>query len=287
MSYEQLEMMIELDKNNLVVQSNLMIYGCYDFSALEQKIILILISTIKKNDTQLKALEFQVKDLANILGVSPELLYRDLPKLCKNIMEKVIEIKQQDGSWMMFNLISYAEYKKKEGRIILDLNQKAKPFLLFLQEYFTTFKLGDALDLSGKYSIRLYQLTKGCLNIGKLTYTVDDFRKTLKIDKKKTYNNFGKINEKIISPAVEEINAKSNILVTYSTKRVGRKIGLITFNIQEKSKANKTVKTISKQKDVINNKSFNNFKAREYDYDKLEAGLVFGDEVYMDDIRKK
>ena len=265
--------MLDLDKNNLVVQSNLMIYGCYDFSALEQKIILILISTIKKNDTELKALEFQVKDLANILGVSPELLYRDLPKLCKNIMEKIIEIKQANGSWIMFNLISYAEYKKKEGRIILDLNDKAKPFLLFLQEYFTTFKLGDALELSSKYAIRLYQLTKGCLNIGKLSYTVEDFRKTLKIDKKKTYDNFGKITEKIINPAIAEINEKSNLYVTYETKRIGRKIGLINFIIKEKSVTNKKVKTKLKRSE-INPKSFNNFEPRRYDYNSLEKKLL-------------
>lgn len=278
MKYKQLEMILDIDKDNLVVQSNLMIYGCYDFSALEQKIILILISTIKKNDTELKSLEFQVKDLAFILRVTPELLYRDLPKLCKNIMEKVIEIKQENGSWIMFNLISYAEYKKNEGKITLGLNEKAKPFLLFLQEYFTIFKLGDALELSGKYSIRLYQLTKGCLNIGKLTYTVDDFRKTLKIDKKKTYNNFGKITEKIIIPALNEINEKTNLYVTYEPKRVGRKIGLITFNIKEKLSTNKMVKTKIKNNDIeYNPKKFNNFestKRTKSEWDNLENKLL-------------
>ena len=230
---ENIQLSFDLDRNNTVVQSNLMIYANYDLSALEQKILLILISTIKKNDKELNILEFLVKDLADILQVSPELLYRDLPKLCKNIMSKIIEIKQPNGNWLMFNIINFAQYKSKEGRIILGINKKAEPYLLELKELFTSFKLDNALDLSGKYAIRLYQLTKGCLFKGKLTYDLNDFKKVLKIDKKKTYSTFSKINEKILTPALEEINLKSDIEVSYTTKRVGRKIQYINLNLKK------------------------------------------------------
>lgn len=267
---ENIQLSFDLDRNNTVVQSNLMIYANYDLSALEQKILLILISTIKKNDKELNILEFLVKDLADILQVSPELLYRDLPKLCKNIMSKIIEIKQPNGNWLMFNIINFAQYKSKEGRIILGINKKAEPYLLELKELFTSFKLDNALDLSGKYAIRLYQLTKGCLFKGKLTYDLNDFKKVLKIDKKKTYSTFSKINEKILTPALEEINLKSDIEVSYTTKRVGRKIQYINFSIKEK-KIKVTKKSKCKSKYVEHQKilSFNDFEQRQYSDDYL------------------
>ena len=267
---ENIQLSFDLDRNNTVVQSNLMIYANYDLSALEQKILLILISTIKKNDKELNILEFLVKDLADILQVSPELLYRDLPKLCKNIMSKIIEIKQPNGNWLMFNIINFAQYKSKEGRIILGINKKAEPYLLELKELFTSFKLDNALDLSRKYAIRLYQLTKGCLFKGKLTYDLNDFKKVLKIDKKKTYSTFSKINEKILTPALEEINLKSDIEVSYTTKRVGRKIQYINFSIKEKKiKVAKRSKCKSKYVEQQKILSFNDFEQRQYSDDYL------------------
>lgn len=268
------QMSMNLDRNNLVVQSNMLIYGNYDMTAMEQKLLLILISTIKKTDKNINVIEFQVKDLAEILEVTPELLYRDLQNICTNIMKKIVEVKQENGNWELFNIISFASYKKKEGKIILEINKKAEPYLLQLKDLFTSFRLSNALDLSGKYAVRIYQLTKGCLFKGSLIYDVEDFKKTLKIDKKKTYASFAKISEKILNPAIKEINSKSDIIVSYETVREGRKIKTIKFSV--KSKTNKKT---SLSKNIINSKKlkFDNFESRE----------MYNDEVAMDSLEKK
>lgn len=268
------QMSMNLDRNNLVVQSNMLIYGNYDMTAMEQKLLLILISTIKKTDKNINVIEFQVKDLAEILEVTPELLYRDLQNICTNIMKKIVEVKQENGNWELFNIISFASYKKKEGKIILEINKKAEPYLLQLKDLFTSFRLSNALDLSGKYAVRIYQLTKGCLFKGSLIYDVEDFKKTLKIDKKKTYASFAKISEKILNPAIKEINSKSDIIVSYETIREGRKIKTIKFSV--KSKTNKKT---SLSKNIINSKKlkFDNFESRE----------MYNDEVAMDSLENK
>lgn len=268
------QMSMNLDRNNLVVQSNMLIYGNYDMTAMEQKLLLILISTIKKTDKNINVIEFQVKDLAEILEVTPELLYRDLQNICTNIMKKIVEVKLENGNWELFNIISFASYKNKEGKIILEINKKAEPYLLQLKDLFTSFRLSNALDLSGKYAIRIYQLTKGCLFKGNLIYDVEDFKKTLKIDKKKTYASFAKISEKILNPAIKEINSKSDIIVSYETMREGRKIKTIKFSV--KSKINKKA---SLSKNIINGKKlkFDNFESRE----------MYNDEVAMDSLENK
>ncbi|OSA95775.1 UNVERIFIED_ORG: hypothetical protein B2H93_04960 [Clostridium botulinum] len=268
------QMSMNLDRNNLVVQSNMLIYGNYDMTAMEQKLLLILISTIKKTDKNINVIEFQVKDLAEILEVTPELLYRDLQNICTNIMKKIVEVKLENGNWELFNIISFASYKNKEGKIILEINKKAEPYLLQLKDLFTSFRLSNALDLSGKYAIRIYQLTKGCLFKGNLIYDVEDFKKTLKIDKKKTYASFAKISEKILNPAIKEINSKSDIIVSYETMREGRKIKTIKFSVKSK-----ITKKVSLSKNIINGKKlkFDNFESRE----------MYNDEVAMDSLENK
>ena len=127
------------------------------------------------------------------------------------------------------------------------------------------------VSTGAEIAVRIYQITKGCLFKGQLVYDVEDFKKTLKIDKKKTYENFNRISDKILNPSIAEINSKSDITVSYETIRDNRKVKTIKFIV--KAKTNKKV-------------SFNNFESREYDYDKLEAGLLGYEEVAIEDVTK-
>ena len=134
MKIEQTKMNINSDDNLLVVQSNSLAMANYDMTSMEQKLFLIMLSTIKKDDTELKPVVFKVTELAEIMGVSSENLYRDLIKICKSLMSKVVEVKVGENDLDMFNIIPYAKYKQKKGEIELPLNDKAKPYLLELKK---------------------------------------------------------------------------------------------------------------------------------------------------------
>ena len=129
-------------------------------TTMEQKLFLIMLSTIKKDDSTVKATSFRVVDITDIMQITPQVLYRDLKKICKSIMGKVVEIKKPNGDWDMFNIISKAEYKNKKVLITLTINKQAEPYLFQLKELFTTFKLENALNMDGKYAIRVYQQAK-------------------------------------------------------------------------------------------------------------------------------
>lgn len=269
---EQLE--LNLYDNNLVVQDNMFVQGSYDMTALQQKLLLILISTIKKDDIKTYRTIFRVVDIAKLMEISPEPLYRDLPKACKSLMEKVIEIKQPNGDWEMFNIISYAKYRKKEGSILLEINEKASPYLLQLKDLFTSFKLGNVINLNSKYAIRLYQLSKCSLFRGEISYTVDELKKILKLTQK-SYNRFNNITSKIIQPSIEEINLKTDIKLDYKTIKQGVKAVGIKFIITTNKPKNIKLKNDSNNVNTKTKKTkFDNFTPREYDYDKLEKQLL-------------
>ena len=279
------QMQLDLDSEFLVIQDNAMVMGNYDMTSLEQKLFLILVSTIKQDDTSVKQTKFRVKDIASLMDVTADNLYRELPKTCKSLIEKVIEIKQSNGSWEMFNLITYAQYKKGEGTITLEINKKAEPYLFRLKELFTSFKLENALFLSGKYSIRIYQLCKSCLFKKELVIELEDLKKSLKLNQK-SYNRFNTLSERVIIPAIKEINEKTDIKISVDNIKSGRNVIALKFNI---SRNNRKRDIIIRQQKNSKNKStskFNNFPSREYDYDKLEAGLLGYEEVSTGDVTK-
>lgn len=269
---EQEQIVFELDDNFYVTQHNKLIVSKYDMTALEQKLMLTLISTIRKDDDEIPTTTFRVKDLASLMEVSEELLYRDLPKTCKKIISRVIEVKQDNGNWEMFNIISSAKYISKQGSLKLKINEDAWKYLLHLKELFSSYQLKNVLHLDSKYSIRLYQLTKSNSYKGEWSIELDEFKEILKLNKK-SYDLYGNIKLKVISPAIKEINEKTNMNIEVEELKMGRKVHTLKFKIKE----NSFPKLVYSNKDKvskINPKSFNNFEAREYDYDDLERKLL-------------
>lgn len=263
MSYEQLE--LNLSDNSLVVQDNVFVHASYEMTSLEQKLLLILISTIKKDDDKTTTTIFRVRDIADLMGISVEPLYRDLPKTCKNLMKKIIEIKQPNGDWEMFNVITHAKYKKREGSIMLKINSEIEPYLVQLQDLFTSFKLANVLDLSSKHAIRIYQLSKSSLFKGEVSYTLDEFKKILKLTQK-SYDRFNNISGKILNPSIEEINEKTDLNVSYEVLKLGTKAVGIKFFIKKKKENVIRLKNDSKNTSVKNKSkqtSFNNFESRD------------------------
>ena len=281
------QIQMNLDEDNLVYQSNNLINANYDMTALEQKILLINISIINKKDTDFGLNVFRIKDLADLLQCSPELLYRDLPKLSKKIISKVVEVYNSEKDELeQFNIIHYAKYKNKKGIVEFEINPRAKPYLLQLESFFSSFELKNALRLVGKYSIRLYQIIKASLYKREMYISLEEFKNTLKLTQK-SYDRFNNITNKILIPSTEEINQKTDMELSYETVLSGRKAIGIKFKMKDKHCAIKP-KEISngrKQQKQNNNQSkrkdnsFFNFQEREYDYDYLEKVLT-GEEEY-------
>lgn len=96
-----------------------------------------------------------------------------------------------------------------------------------------------------------------------------DFKKILKIEKK-TYDRFDCITSKILKPAIEEINEKTDIQVKYETIKEGRKVCALKFDVESRKDRN----IIINQKEKINPRSFNNVESREYNWNVLENKLL-------------
>ena len=279
------QIQMNLDEDNLVYQSNNLINANYDMTALEQKILLINISIINKKDTDFGLNVFRIKDLADLLQCSPELLYRDLPKLSKKIISKVVEVYNSEKDELeQFNIIHYAKYKNKKGIVEFEINPRAKPYLLQLESFFSSFELKNALRLVGKYSIRLYQITKASLYKREMYIPLEEFKNTLKLTQK-SYDRFNNISNKILIPSVKEINKCTDIELSYETVLSGRKAIGIKFKMKDKHCVIKPKEISNGRKQQKNNQSkrkdnkFFNFQEREYDYDYLEKVLV-GEEDY-------
>lgn len=209
-----------MKKNYIVSKANKLITSKYELSLQEQRIILSLVSLVdSKDQRQFFEYEMSVKEFSELLGVE-NTNHTYLSKVTKRLMEKVVEI-EDAKKIIQVHWLSSCVYYKGEGKVKLELHRDLMPYLLQLKEQFTTYYLANILQMKSKYSIRLYEIIKSEQFKGNFKLDVDKLRKMMNCE---NYNRYSNFNQKVLGPAIEEINKKSDLLVQYEPEKVGNKI---------------------------------------------------------------
>lgn len=239
-----------MDRDYLVSKSNKLICSRGDLSLQEQKIVLTLASLVQKDDEEFKEYTFKIKDFLKLLNVVDKDKYTDVPKLIKGLMKKVVEIKE-DKQVMYVHWIESATHYTSKGTIKVKISSEMKPYLLQLNELFTTYKIENILDLNSKYSIRLYEILKSeKFKKNNDFIEIEELRLMLGATSK-SYDLFQCFNKKVLEVAQKELEEKTDIRFDIvDTDKTGRKITGIKFKIHNNTPTIK--KTIDK---IINQNS--------------------------------
>lgn len=222
----------KLKKNYIVTKSNKLITSRYNLSLQEQRLILALVSLIdSKNHTQFYEYEMKVSEFAELLGIE-NTNHTYLAKITRQLMGKVVEI-EDEKKVLQVHWLSSCTYYKGEGRVKLELHRELMPYLLQLKEQFTTYYLSNVMQMKSKYSIRVYEILKGNQFKKNFEIELDELQKVLNAQNYLTYSSF---RQKVLEPALKEINAQTDIIVQYIPKKIGNKVVSISFGIVSKRK---------------------------------------------------
>jgi len=219
-------------KKRLVVKSNVLIESKYKLTTREQKIILYLISQIRKDDKEFQTYKLSIKNFSKMLGLRGMPKYDEIKEITRDLMGKVVEIK--DGNKIhQVSWLSYVVYNKDEGTIDLRFDPFLKPFLLHLKKEFTSYQLKNVVALKGSYSIRLYELLKQYENLKERTFAVDELRSLLGVGK--SYKTYGNLKLRVLKPAKKELQEKTDISFNFEEIKKGRKVTKVRFLIFQKN----------------------------------------------------
>jgi plasmid replication initiation protein len=228
-----------MDKNYLVTKSNYFIMNShYDLSLEEQKLILTLASMVQPQDTEFKEYEFKIKNFIELLGVKDQSRYTEVPKITKELMKKVFEIREGKDI-LQLSWLSSARYKTGEGIVILKFDSNLKPYMLQLGTEFTKYKLANILSMKSKYSPRMYEFLK-CNEFKKQGYIeieVAELRKLLKAEN--IYPMYNDFKRKIIMQTQKELKKLADISFEFEEIKTGRKVTSIKFTITSKANNSK------------------------------------------------
>lgn len=216
-------------ETDLVVKSNKLILGRYEFSLAEQRIVIELISKIKKPDDCFREFELPVADYINLIDSRAHNEYQRFKDLADGMMKKTVFVDTDDGGFVAFNWFHRIRYQPEMGVLTCQFHEDMRPFLLKLRENFTAYQLENILRLRGKYSVRIYEILKSAAWKKCLEISLDELRETISIPQSYTYQ---KIKTQILNTAKKELKS-TDINFTFTPIKRGRNVTRIRFKITE------------------------------------------------------
>lgn len=225
-------------RNKLVVKSNDLIQKSrFSLTVQQQRVILYLISKIGYGDEDFKEYEFDIKDFCRVCGIYDESgkHYAELKRQVKEIRDKSMWIEISEGEEVLLSWLDGARISRNSGKIKVRLSENMKPYLLQLRDNFTQYEIAYILCMKSKYSIRLYELVKSIhykeLETYTKTFAVEELRKRLNAG---TYPRFCNFNQRVLKPAIQEVNIYTDKEISYEPVKRGKKVETIEMTIRTK-----------------------------------------------------
>lgn len=217
-----------------VCKANKVVEAGYKLSLNEQRVVLACIGQVNSTKELLKTDEFELSanDFAKLFSVSEDRAYHALLEVTKTLFERYIaidnpypdrpKIKQLKMRW-----ISSIKYLPDEGKIILRFAQDILPYLSELRESFTKYKLEHIGKMTCIYAIRLYELLIQWQGSGKREVEIEWLKKHFQLDE--GYDRMFDLKKRVIDSAVNDINEHSNLYVSWTQRKTGRRVTHLTF----------------------------------------------------------
>ena len=258
----------------LVVKANNIIEASYQLSLNEQRLILAAIACIPKGEEVTDNTGYCVTRESFIeLGVNPKTASREIREACDRLFNRVITITTEAGTfktrwvqdimkynsdWALANPEFIQEvtgsdpYAEDYILAAIRFSKSVLPFISNLSSNFTQYFLQDIAGVSSGYSIRFYELMMQFKSTGYRKIRLDDLRNMLDLNDK--YPLTADLKRRVIDTAIDELNEKSPIKITYKLLKTGRKF--THLELKFKSKVEEKTKEIDSKKDPNNPEFF-------------------------------
>ena len=235
---------VEENKNNIVAKTNALMSAKGHLSETSQKMLAMVISMIRADDTELTKYALKISNYTELIGSDSK-----NNKLLKDRAEELM----RNPFWIdgqLFNWCSLVDIKSVPGYIVFDIHPYLKPHLLNLRDSlgFTQYNIINILSLKGDYVPRFYELLKKEFEQYKAQYkakynkTPSSYMFELDIAWLREFMQipdsylYGDIKRNIIKKAEKQIEAKTDIKFSWQEIKIGRKVTGLHISIKSNDK---------------------------------------------------
>lgn len=223
-------------ENHLVVKSNALIQASYKLTLNEQRLVILGVSLldsrrpgIRPGFNQVEGIKITAEAFAEAFHMPMHKAYEELKEATNNLFERSV-IQVNGKRTIKDRWVSRVEYHDGEGWAELSFSHHLLPHLTSLGRDFTKYRLGQVANLRSTYAVRIFEWCLQHINNGGwMAVTLDELRRRLGV----SYSKFYDLRRFVIEPAVKELQAKSNLDISWEPIKKGRAVTAVKFVFKE------------------------------------------------------
>lgn len=240
------------------IEPNCIVEARHDLSTYQQKLVDCMFRSIPEDAETLPHFIFDAKEVASLFKAKYERKFIDsIIQITKELTKAILHFRPRGSTTHYFYpWMAVCKYDEATNQISLKFNQELAPHILELRKNgnYTPLEFGQLMSLKSSYSLRIYRIAKQYRSIGKRRYTIPDLRALFALGEKE-YPHYGNLKDRIILTAVNEINKKTDIEITFTEHKTGHAVSAIEFHF--KPKKNIAKKSMDPITEVLHQNDYN------------------------------
>jgi plasmid replication initiation protein len=223
----------QISVNKEIRQANVLTEARFEMSATELDLLFYILGVLNKENPTRKY-QISITELQKITGKKYK--YSQLRESTEKMGSRMYEYVRENGNLLQVWIFSSCEYLSGQGVIEVELSEKIVPFLFDLKDKFTSFRLMASLNMSSKYAKRIYTMLSQWKDLGVWRVSIKELKTRLNlIDPKgkepEQYKQIVQFKDRVLEPAIAQINEHSELKVSYRLIKKGRSFVDIEFTI--------------------------------------------------------
>lgn len=213
-------------KQLIVKKDNALVNAAYVMTLAEQRLLLLASAKAGGEKIALQGLKLQASEYAESFNVSSGAAYKALKEAAEGLFERRVTF-HEGAKKTVTRWVSHVVYQ--DGCIEIAFAPKVQPLLCELKNRFTLYALEQVASLTSIHAVRLYELLIAWRSTGKTpVFELQDFRQKLGVEPDE-YPRMTNFKQRVLDPALAQINAHTDINASYEQHKRGRSITGFSF----------------------------------------------------------
>lgn len=230
---------------DLVAKSNLLVDAHFRLTLAEQRLLLCVLAKLNSHSEAKPPPSCNMTyivtadQLAAMFDIPRKQAYELLRDAVSKLGERWVTIDTPDPdtglTYTRTRWVSAVDYYRHRGQVGLCIATKILPFVTQLAREFTSYRIRFVSQMTSAYALRLYEMLSKWRSAGQATISLEWLREHLCLDNEPSYQRVDVLRREIVNPAVAQINAHSDLSVSMSQVKEGRRVVAIAFSIAPRS----------------------------------------------------
>lgn len=240
---------IQATGSSLAVKRNDLVNTLTKFTLMEYRLFNYVAAAIRhdvdKEPKEDYIADIKISDVSDIFKIKDESRYRVFKAVAKSLQTKLVDVPTKTGNIATVGIFTKQVYNPRQGSVSVKIDVDLLPYIANLDDEFVAVSLNQARQFSSVNAWRLYELCLQWKKAGKIKFEIDELKIKLGVEGK--YQTISNFEQRLLKPAVRQINDKTPLKVSYRKIKTGRRVTHIQFFVGKtlyKREAKKEIRDI-------------------------------------------